>query len=580
MKKQIIYIIGLLFAFFYAMDNQAQNAANTIVAQKIDFDTLHTQDVSEITTQIDSTKGGPLVSRAIIGPPPPTGLTPDRVVYWVHGLGGTQVSIENAAIATENFSITPIPGYAPRKIKSIIPIGSTNVATGTKNTSYTDGSMNNAAITLSQNMASSRIVDVPASVRNPQNDFIISHSQGGIVARTYDYRKNNNLDAIPRQINGIVTFATSHKGAKILNNTSLISAFAANGFTALLAGPEKAVEKSFAGQLISLFWKNGFDSLKATVRKFTDTIAYKVIPLLFKDNLAPIGQDYMDGAPFLNTLKTNDLVSNTHKASFYGVEDEPVIWRQFNTAIIKKPEEYATFDAADDNKLVQNMNDNQAQYLSKYQMHKADAAYSINLYNNLAFWNFQSFYCSNHCNLPSCRNTSYCEYERHTEVAYEYDKGVQWFANANDEWKLIIGALEVGPVQDGCIITSDYNVWECDPNAPQYCGWVTYTNQYNQGSGIINCAQFNTPTETSLPNISIVKTYKPSDGVVTVESASGYPGLQWPALDMIGSNHMQLRNDVNTKKRLNNLFDGLNVTLPNGQQGAPLIDPWFKTVNR
>jgi hypothetical protein len=576
MKKQIIYITGLLCAFFYTVDIQAQNATTNVVAQKIDFDTLRTQKITKVTTKTDTTKGGPLVARAIIGPPPITGITPDRVVYWVHGLGGTQVSLENAAIATENFPVTPIPGFVPRKIKSIIPIGSTNIATGTKNTSYTDASMNNAAITLTQNMGSSRINDVPLSARNPVNDFIISHSQGGIVSRTYDYRKNNNLDAIARQISGIVTFGTPHKGAKILNNTPLILSFASNGAQKLIAGSKAEFDESLAGRLLDLFWAGGTDKIDTVIKKVTDGVANKVLPLLFKDNTAPISQDYKDGAPFLNTLKTNDLASTTHKAAFYGQETEPIIWRTFYNFINKKPEEFATFSADFDQELVDNMNQNAAEYFNRWNFSKAAADMHLANYHDLNWWNFMTSYCSNNCgDLVLCGNAAYCSYQKFKRVADAYNQGVQWFANANDEWKLIIGALEVGPVQDGCVASSDYTVWECDPNAPQNCAWVTYTSISLQGSGIINCAQFNTPTEIYLPNTSIVKTYKDSDGTVTVESASAYPGLQWPALDMQGSNHLQMRNDDNTRKRLNNLFDGAK-----NASGQWIIDPWFKTVAR
>ena len=57
--------------------------------------------------------------------------------------------------------------------------------------------------------------------------------------------------------------------------------------------------------------------------------------------------------------------------------------------------------------------------------------------------------------------------------------------------------------------------------------------------------------------------FKPSDGVVTLESASGFPGVN-KTNRVEETNHFQLRNSVGTRDAL--------ILLYGGKAG----DPWFR----
>jgi len=62
----------------------------------------------------------------------------------------------------------------------------------------------------------------------------------------------------------------------------------------------------------------------------------------------------------------------------------------------------------------------------------------------------------------------------------------------------------------------------------------------------------------SRPVFSTNRIEHESDGVVLAKSAMAYPGAK--AVPMDGSNHQQMRNDENTKKRLFELWNGEHGT--------------------
>ncbi|MEO7175884.1 MAG: hypothetical protein ABIV51_08425 [Saprospiraceae bacterium] len=61
--------------------------------------------------------------------------------------------------------------------------------------------------------------------------------------------------------------------------------------------------------------------------------------------------------------------------------------------------------------------------------------------------------------------------------------------------------------------------------------------------------------ETEIKKLIMVNQYKPNDGVVTNESSFQFPGVN-ATVKMDKSNHMQMRNDGNTKTVLLTLYEG------------------------
>jgi hypothetical protein len=592
MKKLMLKFVILMGSMtLYYSKVQAQTPSTSIV----DFDTVKVFPKFQEEIKLDSTKGAAMKVAPLAAPP--VAFT-DRIVYWVHGLGGHVGSWTKPRQIVEGDPTTyplGVPGFAPRKITSVLPVEPTN-----PNVSYSDVSINQAATDLSVNMRNADLAKAPLNVRNNARDFIISHSQGGMVSRYYDYKRNNGTDPNPKQIDGIVTFGTPHKGAKIVNSTTVVNGkspitdFAVDGLQSLSAGPIQNI--CFFGNIVSFSLNSGCSSfLTQLVDSLTTYVANTVIPTQFGQYTQPVAQSYAIGSPTLPILNNNDLTTNIHKSAFYGKINEPVIWNMFDSFLKNKPEEKPAFSADQYSNVPAIANKVTNTYVTLKQINEAAASVYLTLYDastSVAGWvaapaiaAYQS-YCSNNCggalNGLVCNNITsfYCGYQTLDNAAKGYGRGLEWIGNANDSWKSMIGGLEMNLVQDGCEMWC-YQKVGCDPflppNHPDCWDYVFR----RKGTGVINCNQYNTVTcSGSTPSYKIVKTYKDTDGAVTVESASGWVGLQWPARPMLGSNHMQMRNDGNTSTALNNLFDGLNTTLPNGQPGPPAIDPWFKTSTR
>ncbi|MEO7175881.1 MAG: hypothetical protein ABIV51_08410 [Saprospiraceae bacterium] len=137
--------------------------------------------------------------------------------------------------------------------------------------------------------------------------------------------------------------------------------------------------------------------------------------------------------------------------------------------------------------------------------------------------------------------------------------GNAFLGTMNDRWLSIIGARvieysEVTAVKCVCTKSSggivekvyfpvDEDI-DCDDRLPS--PW--------------NCNEITTKQQV------VTNKYKPSDGVVTNESSFNFPGVN-ATVKMDKSNHMQMRNDGNTKRVLLNLYDGKIV-------------PYFMTIER
>ncbi len=172
---------------------------------------------------------------------------------------------------------------------------------------------------------------------------------------------------------------------------------------------------------------------------------------------------------------------------------------------------------------------------------------------------------SNYCNwLQWIAVPTYCAVNDQTVYGYRnkainrrdnWQKGVNWWVNAPNQWNLLTGAKSFQPVIS--------NVYNCN------CVTLDYNNNVisqwsQQTTNLADCASSGVNGGYKYCSSTIIgssTTYqevnKASDGIVLKESAMNYPGVS-PANvhDMPGSNHQQMRNDSNTKKRLKELFDG------------------------
>ncbi len=418
----------------------------------------------------------------------------DRLVFWVHGLGGNIGSWERAATATTSQALTaPIPGYRPREVTSVFP-------------SYVNqqSALESAGNTLrelfdSGNTASNQ--NVPKG-----RNIIIAHSQGGIVSRAADMQNLFYAPNAQRPYGGIVTFGTPHQGARILNNKTKYGDLLSSGCKALVKPQvnEILLDIRLVRNLIGGYVQDGLEALCNT---FGSSVVTKT---LLSDFNVGITEDYEVGATVLGTLnafQTPAGALNIPKVAFYGVEDEVnTSWRVLSSLEIKTPNQYPPFGADDDSQMVTVANDAIMDYKAKYEAYR-DAI------------------IRKESRFPYFQASDWLKTKRD-----DWGRGLDWLLNFDDSFKTITGALTIIDKPERCLCNDGTILNAPHPDCKEsYC-------------------RVRLPAEFS-------KTYKPSDGIILQESAQNFPGaiFNWK---MLGSNHQQMRNDSNTKTALNMLFRG------------------------
>ena len=312
-----------------------------------------------------------------------------------------------------------------------------------------------------------------------------------------------------------------------------------SGCVDLAAGP--ASELIPSGFLIDFIIPNNIVDL---VTQPICALAGEVAPLAFNDFTQPITDDYKIGAPALAEL--NNFQSNIPKVAFYGIEEEDkVLWKIIYNVKDRKPNSFPAFGADDDNKLVLAKNAN----LLKYE---AEVTLWQNEWNRLG-----STYCNGwqwFLSVAGCIvNDAIVNSKRKKALENRdgYAKGANWWRTANDKFRTITGALEV--------TETPISVYECNCASYDYDGnqvggdWIELGDENGCPSygWLTGC----TPTGNFVPSVRYNTVPNPSDGIVLQESAQNFPGAAFTR-EMIGSNHQQMRNDSNTKKRLNELWEG------------------------
>ncbi len=488
---------------------------------------------------------------------PPNAMPPvfpsDRIVFWVHGLSAEPEFLSIIGDATEYQSpFSTIPDYPDRKVTSLYPDYHENAG----------GNMDGAATSLYNEIVS--IGDPHCDANNIEDktiNFVIGHSQGGLVARAVDKIISEEGDDEDKRFGGIVTFGTPHQGAKVLENIddtgpNLAVEFAQDACDVLPEGPleEALAELPF---FIQLFIDN--PTLQETVDGICSNIVETSIPMVLKSQTTGVTDDFHVGSPYLNAL--NEYESNIPMINFWGVEDEPVAWRIASSYSLDNPDEEDAFEGDYDESVMNLVNDAIEHYQSK-----ANEWYFIseNYSNGVNICSFFNWIIDPvHCGIFQVIDGIVGETDA-LAVRNAYIKGSHWLQNANNSFKTIIGA---------------YNYVELTTSV---CNCILVDNQGNFIDDVFPPAGCIPPN----PNIicDLTETIinapvsKPSDGVVLVESASNLPGASFfctteedfcldpdppssptpnfACFDLPGSNHGQMRNDSNTKFALKRLFDG------------------------
>jgi len=429
----------------------------------------------------------------------------DRIVFWIHGLGGDVSSWSRVAEATQYQSPgQQVPGYPARKVTSL-------------NLTYSQFSLNGAASTLHNMLVTSGDATCVANnITDKSINFIVAHSQGGIVSRATDKMYDDLGIGSERRFGGIITFGTPHGGARIINNIAQHVPFTDEACNALIAGPAEDALQSV--EILDFFLpKDTWESIR---NGLCNIIANDIAPILLKDQFQPLTEDYKVGAAPLAELNGHN--SGIPRVALYGTEEEPVFYRAVYNLKVKTPNLFPVFGADNDQSLVDQFNKLLNEYKAKYEVNKARVAYleSMGLPCSLYQWGRFPIFCS-------IWDTQYKQKKKKRDA---WNEGVLWLNASNNKYKAIIGAYE----------SHWSNVYTCNCNGSTF----PTTNP--------SC-----PPGCTLAGISssiLVVTDKPSDGAVLAESASAYPGAI--TVELKKSNHMQMRNDSNTKTSMLKAFEG------------------------
>ncbi len=484
--------------------------------------------------------------------PPPDGVGPtgpgDRLVFWMHGIGGNSSSWTRAATATEEGA----PGFNARKIQSIRLDYSNEIY----NIEGAGNKMKNEI----------RALTITAEPEKKRNNFIIAHSQGGIVSRQMDKFFDNPNDDEDRGYGGIVTFNSSHAGAQVINN---VAAGALNEITTescslLLAGPaaekidtiRKLFNIRFLGGIINF---NVVDEINKKfnihnflVGEFCEFLGTTLPPYIMSNLIKSGGitNDYAVGAPKISELAGHNN-PDVQKVAFWtsangnkwSNANDYLVWRTSHY-FINSPNAENYFDAMHDQESIENAKENAASYLSKaeeWAQKAIDNKQASKYYYQLAVLAKNDY----EKKLYQKMYVDYLKEYRHKKnVSYQYSKGIDWWATINDKYKTLIGALEVKVTnewlcycefQNEITVTVVDHPLECEkkPGPSQYC-WLELGQQF------VSKKEFD------------------SDGVVTSASQMAYPGAFVRNADSsTPTTHMQARNNLATKRSLNDLYSGM-----------------------
>lgn len=495
-----------------------------------------------------------LVDSSFIPPPKEVSSEKDRLIFFIHGLGGNE---DAWATAMDAVKIGLPDGTFPAR-KTI-----------NRTMTYTEEGL--VPMTVCASKVEDRISDIQNSNQFSQNDIdntmLICHSQGGIVARTMNFR----AESLPhlRLYNGLVFFTSPLNGAEILQS-------AKDGLgTDLAAWSSDLLLRPLIKKTIdNVNWIFPWEFVNRTITdKLTNILSNTVISAsnFIINDLANQKQtnSFLPNSQNLAVLKDYETDPNrefkTHRVAFASEEpdDGDLIWCTLNY-FVNVPPGFDYFQANADigpGTWKDNIDDIQEEYDNQrgimYQ--KQLGQYCHTWWGYLHHW-------------PTC--------DEFHKTEHLFIRANEFFEGANDKWRIIIGATKP-EIRNQCKVTlysEDYyiaNTCEQDFYFPEI------TNQNVCGQKALELFD-SPPSDYSCPDMLsgyssdivpyTVMVESPSDGVVTLESQAAINDKTLPTQFLFNSSHMQIRNDENLKNSLKRLF---NNEIEDNDSGK-----WFKTAPR
>jgi hypothetical protein len=447
----------------------------------------------------------------------------DKYIYWVHGLGGNPERWAPAAfdIHMTYKTVRGLPTYFERDLAE-------------------------GALELQNNIGDVfATLDLSYPVLDHSRDFVIAHSQGGIVSRWLDMSYGTPGWSDIRRYHGLVTFGSPHQGAQIIASAVDGTLYDLIGYTceSLIGGPTaSAIEDD--PLLDFLLPEETFQVVSDILCGFVEeTIA----PIIFEDFTVPITDDYKPGSDELATM--NAYESTIPIINFYGVEEDPVVWHTMSSALVD-PSIYDPWMGGDgtDETLVNSANYNQDVYYSHWLGYYIEDEILDAVF---APWVHE---------FPMCMYvyiglSNLCAYDIElTSKMNEWYEGYEYWLLIDDLYKTAIGALTSETV---------FNGYGCECWGDEGGQWYNYYT-FDIVDDEEDCDSPNPyVTCTTWPSYTTEFVEEENDGVVVRGSALGCPDRQevpdLTDLKLNGCNHFQLRNSPETLERLQWLFDEDNI---------------------
>lgn len=473
--------------------------------------------------------------------PPRQGEQAERVdLYWLHGLGGNATAWEKAAEATDFGA----PGFPAKKSKSIRPYYTLSAST-----------LSSAAHEL-KGKAEFNADLIPLEDR--KDNYMIAHSQGGLVGRYLDHQFHLTESLTPRPFFGLVTFCSPHQGAYIVNSLMEVGpdgktrAERMTDEACLILGPGPLLWDLYKipqtlPKKVKFFLYNlpgGFPLDPITISEFLAEEFCSIIPSVLNITLSGVlGQplspghmitDYPVGGPAIAEMAGFD--TPTRKVAFYGIKDPnhdsgELFWRTYHYLHVS-PNAYPSFTANSEHETI-----------TLELVHAITAQYK----ERMEYFSAQSEKYK--IAAQQYHNPGYIQaWLDYWHASWILKQGYDWLINMDNTWRAIIGAKELVPsiAYKCCCPDEDPNPFTLDP-------WV-FAN-----FGLSNCQTVQNPYDCHPlcpveQTITLHTTYKQSDGIVLAESAMNFDGASHYE-DMFDTSHMQARNNKELKVKLLKLYD-------------------------
>ncbi len=380
--------------------------------------------------------------------------------------------------------------------------------------------------------------------RCKKEDYVIAHSQGGIVARYLDYQWSlceNGFGCKPslgnRNFYGVVTFATPNAGAHIglskhehydmvnkIVNTIVLKP--------LNEGVYNIIEKWYVSKDLS-------DKINLARANLDTFLKKNMAPALLAGLHSPTLDSMVPNTPIINNLTT--YPSRLRRAAFYGVEEAPEVWRIMDMVMNDEPSDVPLFTANTDEKFKETV-------------------------ERIRLENIDSIKC-NEDEIRKKKNTlpgsiaNYLIYNKSIKKLELENKSrqetVDFLNNANAQWRYLIGSYHRDSFD--VITVTKYIVSYHHLGFPGNIIKHEFSNEidaYNFSQELSNSNQYWNVTTNTTSHTSTTRSFFPSDGVVLVKSQKAFPGVKESDTDIMeGNNHFQVRNSSETRRVLLRLYE-------------------------